>query len=269
MPAGSLMASVWALSPWAMSVTAIRRISPCPSACFAVDTPPRGDGKGRARAPAPIERLTPDSLNWRGGSMDGAGTRGQAIGRLHSAPKLETGDAGGLLHDTQGGAANAWFKDRIEERSSRADERRCRLFLPASRTIPATMIRLLASVAPSSSGHRRARMSRRERAIQSRSDKERLGDGLVSPWLPTLQARSICPSFSTLQPRAAEQGRKAGLAKTSLPPADERRCRRLYALTARLVDGERVARLQERDRRRSRPRRRPREAEMVWAGDLL
>lgn len=154
-------------------------------------------------------------------------------------PKLESGNAGTLQY-TQGKEASAFYKAISEERLTRDNGSKRKLFIRTADSPFDNYGRLLAYVAPSYSKDERAQMTRRERAT---FNLDLVESGWAAPFIifPSIPGELDLPIFI----EAAVSAKDGGLGQYSDPlflsGYEYRMCEKLYDITKKLVAGQSIS----------------------------
>jgi endonuclease YncB( thermonuclease family) len=157
----------------------------------------------------------------------------------HILPKIETG-AAGTLQFNQGRAASAWFKQRIEERLRKPNGDQRNLFVSTSEAPFDTNHRLLAYIAPSYTARELDEMSRKDRAT---FNLDLVESGWAAPFVvfPNIPGELDLPMFLEAASAAANEPRGQYIDPLSLPAYEYRMCEKLFSITKKIVEGERVS----------------------------
>lgn len=150
-------------------------------------------------------------------------------------PRLEQRD-GGTLQFTQGKAASAWFKDRVNTRLRRPSGRRRNLFVRTADEHFDGYGRMLAYVAPSYSSTELKQLTRKERAT---FNLDLVESGHAAPFIlfPSIPGELDMPLFLAAAEDAMAQGRGQYADPLSLTGYEYRMCEKLYSITKKIVGG--------------------------------
>jgi endonuclease YncB( thermonuclease family) len=154
----------------------------------------------------------------------------------HILPKLENSNAGTLQY-LQGKKASAHHKNIIEQRLTRTNGSKRKLFVRSPEKPFDGYGRLLAYVAPSYSAKERASMSRKERAT---FNLNMLESGWAAPFIlfPSIPGELDLPLFIEASVNAMEQKKGQYEDTLSMPGYEYRMCEKLYGITKKLVSGD-------------------------------
>ncbi len=150
-------------------------------------------------------------------------------------PKLESTDAGTLQY-LQGKAASTHHKKLVEQRLTKPNGYKRKLFIRSPEQPFDSYGRLLAYVAPSYNYKERASMSRRERAT---FNLNMLESGWAAPFIlyPTIPGESDLPLFIEVSVEAIDKRKGQYQDPLSMPGYEYRMCEKLYKVTKKIVDG--------------------------------
>lgn len=151
-------------------------------------------------------------------------------------PKLRTGQAGTLQFE-QGTAASAFAKDNATRRLARPDGTRRSLFVRTADTPFDPNGRLLAYLAPNYSRSELQSMTRAERATFN-LDLVRSGWAATFVIYPAIPGELDLPMFLEAAQEAATAGRGIWANPQTLLAYEYRAVEKLYAITAKIVDGQ-------------------------------
>jgi endonuclease YncB( thermonuclease family) len=200
-----------------------------PVRMLSVDTP-----EVTAGSAAGAERIDARFTELAGWIRDGRAPVSRAFAD-HVLPRLDTGRAG-TLQFTQGQAASAFTKARIEERLTRPDGSRRSLFVRTVETPFDDNHRLLAYVAPNYSAAERAALPRADRATFNL-------DVVAAGWAASFVIYPAVPGELDLPllvgaAAAAREGKDGIWAdEATLPAYEYRALEKLHRVTRRIVDG--------------------------------
>ncbi len=156
----------------------------------------------------------------------------------HILPKLENVDAGTLQY-TQGKEASAHYKNIITQRLTKPSGAKRKLFLRSPQQPFDGYGRLLAYVSPSYSSTELASMSRRERATFNLNMIE---SGWAAPFIlfPSIPGELDLPLFIKAATDAKENNKGQYQEPLSMPGYEYRMCEKLYNITKKIVNGDRL-----------------------------
>lgn len=155
--------------------------------------------------------------------------------RDYILPKLENTDAG-TLQFTQGKEASAFYKQIIEQRLTKPNGRKRKLFLRSPKEPFDGYGRLLAYVSPSYSTKELATMTRKERAT---FNLDLVESGWAAPFIlfPSIPNELDLPIFVEAAIDARENRRGQYQDELSMPGYEYRACEKLYTITKKIVQG--------------------------------
>ncbi len=156
--------------------------------------------------------------------------------RDHILPRLKDRQAG-TLQFTQGKAASAWYKARKDERLTKPDGRKRKLFIRTADMPFDNYGRLLAYVAPSYSSAELREMSRRERAT---FNLDLIASGWAAPFIiyPSIPGELDMPLLLEAATEAEAEARGQYADALSLPGYEYRMCEKLYSITRKIAEGQ-------------------------------
>jgi len=156
--------------------------------------------------------------------------------RDHILPRLRDRQAG-TLHYTQGKAASDWYKTRKDERLTKPNGRKRRLFIRTADMPFDNYGRLLAYVAPSYSASELREMTRRERAT---FNLDLIASGWAAPFIlyPSIPGELDLPLVLEAATEAMNQRLGQYADDLSLPGYEYRMCEKLHAVTKKLIEGQ-------------------------------
>jgi endonuclease YncB( thermonuclease family) len=157
----------------------------------------------------------------------------------HLHPKLATG-AAGTLQETQGESATVKFEEILDEKLTRPGGGKRSVFLWAANQHFDHYGRLLAYMAPSYSAGERASMSRKDRATFNLLMVES-GWAATFPIFPSIPRYVDLLMLQGAAQDAYDQKRGAWADPMTLTGYEFRMCIRLYGVTRKLVEGEKLS----------------------------
>lgn len=200
-----------------------------PVRMLSVDTP-----EVTARSEAGAARVDAEFIQLAQWIRDGLAPVSEAFAD-HILPKLDA--TAGTRQYTQGKAASAWYKARIEERLRRPSGRRRNLFVRTADSQFDGYGRLLAYVAPSYSSKELKQLTRRQRAT---FNLDLIESGHAAPFIlyPSIPGEWDLPLFLEAAVGAMDDGRGQYADPLSLPGYEYRMCEKLHDITKKLVAGQ-------------------------------
>lgn len=156
--------------------------------------------------------------------------------RDHILPRLRDRQAGTLQY-TQGKAASAWYKARKDERLTRPNGRKRKLFVRTADMPFDNYGRLLAYVAPSYSPAELKELSRAERAT---FNLDLIESGWAAPFViyPSIPGELDLPLVIRAAADAMAQSRGQYADDLFLPGYEYRMCEKLHSITKKIAEGQ-------------------------------
>lgn len=152
----------------------------------------------------------------------------------HILPKLDA--TAGTRQLTQGKAASAWYKERVEQRLRRPSGRRRNLFVRTADDKFDRYGRLLAYVAPNYSPKELKALTRKQRAT---FNLDLIESGHAAPFVlfPSIPGELDMPMFLEAAAGAQKAGRGQYADPLSLTGYEYRMCEKLHDITKKLAGG--------------------------------
>jgi len=200
-----------------------------PVRMLSVDTP-----EVTARSDAGAARVDAEFVQLAQWILDGVAPV-TATFAAHILPKLDA--MAGTRQYTQGKAASAWYKARVEARLRRPSGRRRNLFVRTADEKFDGYGRLLAYVAPNYSSRELKELTRKQRAT---FNLDLIESGHAAPFIlfPSIPGELDMPMVLEAAVGAMQAGRGQYADPLSLPGYEYRMCEKLHDITKKLADGK-------------------------------